>query len=702
MKPLVGVGSLLAAFNVMAAEERKPEEDVSSLPRVIVQGTAIRDLSLDEPAKSGSRLNLTPWETPASVEIIQGDAIRARGDSTFVEAVSRATGITNVASPGTGNALAARGFSGHTAVMQLYDGTRFFAAASTLTFPFDTWSIDRVEILHGPASVLYGEGSLGGAINVIPKKPSREANQQLRVSAGENDTYRVGLGAGGPLGERFSYRGDVSYRKTNSWFENGTSENIAVSGALRWDLLDNLSMTLVHDYGDQEPAPYFGIPLINNQLNEAWLERNFNFGDSLMKWRDNLTRLNVEWRIADGVRLSNDTYYLSSDRHWRNAEAYSYSAATGRINRTDFLEIYHDQVQRGNRTSLAVTHSLFGMENDFAVGFDYNKVRFRGPSNSPFLGSDSIDPNAFVPGNFASPSPTRLIYEANTEQYSLFAENRLKVTDRLALVGGLRYDDMHIDRDQFFDANSFEKSYTPVSWRVGTVFDLSDNFVLFGQYATNSEHLGTLITSSIAQAPFRLTRGEMYEVGVKHSFGGGRGQWTLTAYDLTKYDILSRDPDNVNVQQQIGARSSRGLELAAAMSLGAGWAINANAAILEARFDDFKEVVGGGLISRDGNTPPGVPEQTANLYVSWNFLSNWQAGAGWRYVGERYSDNANQFKAKEYNVADFNVSWLATEQLSLQMRLDNAFDKTYVTSTSRTQWRIERPRTLELTMDYQF
>ncbi|MDY6947909.1 MAG: Plug domain-containing protein, partial [Pseudomonadota bacterium] len=138
----LGAGLLLASLQAAGAEP-----DSGTMRRIRVEESAIDQVGLDQPASSASRLNLTPLETPASVEVISGAAIVARGDTNFVDAVSRATGITNVSSPGTGNALAARGFSGHTSVMQLYDGNRFFAAAGTLTFPFDTWSIDRIEIL---------------------------------------------------------------------------------------------------------------------------------------------------------------------------------------------------------------------------------------------------------------------------------------------------------------------------------------------------------------------------------------------------------------------------------------------------------------------------------------------------------------------------------------------------------------------------
>ncbi len=149
------------------------QQATTSLPPVQVEAGARTALSLAEPTQTGSRLGLTPLETPASIEVLTGDTIRARGDVSVIDAATRATGITGAPAPGNGGtSMAARGFSGHGSVMQLFDGTRLFAGAGTVTFPFDTWSVDRIEVLRGAASVMYGEGAIGGAINVVPKRPS--------------------------------------------------------------------------------------------------------------------------------------------------------------------------------------------------------------------------------------------------------------------------------------------------------------------------------------------------------------------------------------------------------------------------------------------------------------------------------------------------------------------------------------------------
>ena len=137
---------------------------------------------------TGSRLDLTVLETPATVDIIDGDAIRARIDTNVLDAATRSAGFTNEANPGNGSSsIAARGFNGQGAVTKLYDGTNYYNAASTVTFPFDTWSVERVEVLKGPSSVLYGEGGIGGAINVIPRAPQREQSGDVRLILGEDE-----------------------------------------------------------------------------------------------------------------------------------------------------------------------------------------------------------------------------------------------------------------------------------------------------------------------------------------------------------------------------------------------------------------------------------------------------------------------------------------------------------------------------------
>ena len=174
---------------------------------------------------TGSRLNLTVLETPATVDIIDGDAIRARIDTSVIERSREAPGSRTRRNPGNGgSSIAARGFNGQGSVTKLYDGVNYYTAAGAVTFPFDTWGVERIEVLKGPASVLYGEGGIGGAINIVPRKPERERSGETRVLLGEDSTAFVGLDFTGPLSDSVSYRVDYSNSQSDNWMVNGDSE----------------------------------------------------------------------------------------------------------------------------------------------------------------------------------------------------------------------------------------------------------------------------------------------------------------------------------------------------------------------------------------------------------------------------------------------------------------------------------------------
>lgn len=696
----------LAALSMAGAQMVAADETL--LKPVRVKGEDVRsDLNLKQPDSGGSRLQLTPLETPASIEVISGDTIRERGDHNVIDAITRAVGFSDSASPGNGGtAVTARGFSGHGSVMQLYDGSRLYVGSGTVTFPFDTWSVERIEVLHGPASVLYGEGAVGGAVNIVPKKPSRETAFEGRIAYGSNDTRRAAFGATGALGETVAARFDISHNASNGWLDkNGDSENLMVAGALRWDITPALALTLAYDEGHQQPVRYQGVPLRDGHLDSSLKDSNFNVEDSVLDYRDKWTRLNLVWAPNEKFSLTNEIYRLQSNRHWRNAESYAFQPS-GLVRRSSFLEILHDQEQIGNRFNAVFSHSIFGYENRVSAGFDINHVDFKHTNNSPYTEGPTpslVDPYAPTPGYFSSIIPTTARFKSDTDQHSLFFEDRFKLNERLALVAGARYDSARMDRkDLITPAAGFDKNFYTASWRLGAVYNINPDFVVYGQYATGSDPLGALITTSAAQADFDLSTAKQWEIGLKQSLAGGRGEWTLAYYDIVKKKLLSRDPDNPGVDVQVGQRSARGVEAALSFDLGAGWRVDANVAALRARFDDFQESVSGVLVSRDGNVPNGIPERTANLWLTYAFAPDWKADAGARYIGKRYSNTANTISVDSYTVVDAGLHWQTTAHIGTALRVYNLTDRIYTTSSNSTQWLLAQPRTYELAVDFRF
>ena len=195
-------------------------------------------------------------------------------------------------------------------------------------------------------------------------------------------------------------------------------------------------MDAVADYGDRSPSRYFGTPLINGQLNEALRFNNYNVTDSNIRYKDSWNQLKTEWEVADGITVHNNLYYLNSQRHWHDVENYAFNPKTGLIDRSSYIEIFHDQQQIGDRMDATFRGHVLGMANEFVAGFDVNRIDFKSTGNSPFGGASSVNALAFDPGYFLSPNATVPSFSSVTNQYALFAEDRLSLTDQWSLIAG--------------------------------------------------------------------------------------------------------------------------------------------------------------------------------------------------------------------------------------------------------------------------
>jgi len=680
---------------------------VLALPSTAVTDT--RDdqhVDLATPTQAGSRLNLSALETPASTSSITAEQIQQRNNLTVQDAVTRSPGITFVGSPGDGGTgLSARGFTGQGSVMTLFDGARLYTGAGTQTFPVDPWMVERIDVIRGPASVLYGEGATGAVINVIPKKPvTGDIHNHLRLGYGSWDRQQLGLDSGGSLSERLSYRLTLNQQAGNGWVDRTESRSLALSAALRFDASDDLSFTLAHERGDAQPANYYGTPLIDGHYRSSLRKKNYNIQNDVQRYHDEWTRLTTDWAINDQLSASNQLYYIKSRRHWRNAEDYSWDADRGQLLRQSYLQIKHNQEQIGDRQTFTFDHSLFGLASRTLVGAEYNKVRFNVDSNAPYndVGGDYIDPWQPAPGGFHSDSPTRPQTLSTTHTFALFAENRLQLTERLSLVTGVRRDQNHIDRDNLTNNTRSDRSLQGGNWRAGLVFAATDNLSLYGQYSTSEDGVNNLISLSPTQMNYDLTESKQTELGLKQRFWEGRGEWTLAAFHIVKKKLLVDDP-LTHEKQQAGQQTSDGLEATLELALPQQWQVSANASLLRARYDDFDETAGGVPQDRSGNRPANVPRRTANLWLTKGFGQQVEAGIGARYVDERYADTANTQRAPGYTVVDANIGWQVLPDVRLGLQVNNLFDREYVASAfSGTQWIMGVPRSYFATVDYSF
>jgi len=700
-------GVILAVAAAPATAQVADTQDAESSTILVVGQKEKTGLTV--PNATGSRLNLTPLETPATITAIDGDTIRARGDQSIVEATTRAPGITSVANLGNGGTgLAARGFSGQGSVLQLIDGVRLFPAAGTITFPTDPWMVERIDVLSGPASVLYGQGALGGAVNVVMRQPNLDRTEiEGEIGYGAQDSIRAAAGIGGPVGQTLAYRVDGSWRRSDGYVDRGHSRSLALSGTLRWTPVPTLAITLRGDHGDQRPMRYFGTPLIDGRLDARNREANYNVSDARLRFRDNRGTLQIDWTPSQTLTFSNIAYRLTSDRFWRNLESYAWvapaGAGAGTIRRSDNYGIRHDQTQWGDQGSMTLKTPIAGsIGNALVLGFDANLVKFTHENN---FGSDpqndTVDPFAVNPGLFLDTQGIAPRYRTRTDEFAVFAEDRVTLGAGLSIVGGLRYEEDRVRRWSIAypggnraETFAFDRTFRNTTWRVGTVWQPLPTVSLYAQYATGVDPLGTLTTATTGQVAFSNARGDQVEAGVKAVFLDGRGTATLAAYRIVKKGLLAQRTLSSPVEQ-VGQRSANGIEAAVTLDLPHGFGIEANGSVLNARFDDF---LSGGT-SFDGRTPPNVPETMTNLWLRWDATRRLQARTGLRYVGRRFSDNANRFRIPGYAAIDATISYALTDRVAVDLRGYNLLDKAYaITSYGDEQWILGRPRSLDVAL----
>ncbi len=695
-------GSCLLPIQVCAEDQNEKR----SMELVEVTGRAVptRGLSLDSENGAASRLGTRIMDLPASVSIVSKDAIAVKGDFSALSAVTRATGFASSASPGNGgSSTSVRGFNGHGSVVNTYDGTRLYVGAGTVSFPADTWTVERIEVLRGPGSVINGVGAIGATVNYVPKKPRFEPiRNEVAVTFGSFDLQRYAVGSGGQLDENFAYRLDAVYHTTDGYVDRADEERRAVTGALLWSVSDDLQLTLSVDWADTDAAPYWGTPLVGGEVPNNIRENNYNVRDGLVEYEDTWPRLRVDWQINEMVRLRSDTYYLDADRHWRNAESYTYVEATGQVDREFYLEILHEQEQIGTRNDLLFNFNAAGMDSRVSVGMEINQIDFSHINNSPYSGLTSVDLRNPDPGTWAEGvvDETTPDYDTDTLQYAVFVDGVLEVNENWQLAAGIRYDEIDYERDDRARSNgqaagNIDTDFSGTSWRLGAVYKPNQDSSLYVQYSTAVDAIQSLLTAT--NPDLDLADGEQWEVGFKQQLLDGQLQYTVALYDITKSDLISADPGGV--QRQIGEQSSRGVEFELYWRPLEVLSVELNMALVDPEYDEF--VSRGSDFS--GNTPRGVPEETANLWLTWQPLAAWSIAGGARYVGERFLNDANTARLPDYTVYDATLQWQASESLNFALRGKNLSDTDdFVLAPYGDQWILGDGRSVEVGVNFAF
>ena len=674
-------------------------------------------LDLDTPIESGSRLNLSARENPASVSVADRKTMERIGARNFQDAANALPGVNASAPPGWGGYVSYRGFNG-AQISQLFNGINLQYGGAAR--PVGAWIYDRVELLGGPSSFLNGSGAVGGSLNVITKLANREEDTfEGRMSYGRYDTWETAVGFNKALnsgdGPRHYARLDYSRTSSNGYIdrqENGAG-NLAFS--LLSDINDRLSHTLAIEYlEEKEDSPYWGTPVLQPLTGKLQIDKhnrfnNYNVEDGRYEQRTRWIRSITDYQLDDNTQLRNTFYHYDGQRDYRNLEVYRYNSDNSAIARSGGYRQRHDQEVNGDRIELTHQAQLFGLASDWALGVDYNTNQ---QTNYPLSKGafDTIDPDGFEPGHFLDipgmDAPRSKGRSTWTDTSSAFVENRTRLTEQLALITALRYD--HIDFEVVDHAAQarLDKRWDAITGRLGLVYDLTSNVSLYTQYSTSAEPPGgTLTSASIAQvSDFDLSTGRQFEVGSKFDFLDGRGSATAAAYRIVRKNISVPSSTVPNTTEQAGQQTSTGIELAASFKITPKLLAAGNFSWVRAEYDEFNETIVGVVFSRKGKNPVNIPDRVANLWLTYDVAPDWQLGADVRYVSSVYANTANTTWVPSYTVYGLSMTHDLDKHVQVSARLRNLTDEVYARfiHQSNTQYYVGEPRSLEVAVQWKY
>jgi iron complex outermembrane receptor protein len=698
--------------------------------------TAQTPLNTNVVATSASRLGLTVRETPASVEVVSQPTMREQGYRTTTETAQGAVGVLSGDAAGAPAGFSMRGFT-YGGVNVLYNGI-WIGPQDITSRIMDTASLDRVEFLKGPSSLMSGLDAIGGSVNYVTRQPtSGPIKNELDTSIDSLGTYRTHFGSGGSTAvPGLDYRIDIGQSKVASFIDGDYQNLTNFSAQVNYRLTAAFKVFAAIEYKQDEGHAYWGTPLVPTSfagpfaksgvvsgtavnafdgtilgpltVDSRALTTNYNVPDNSVGAHELWLRGGFEWALSNDVTVKNQVYDYGAQRHWLDSETYAFDLATSTIDRDRFF-VTHNQHVTGDNTDVLWNSSFFGMENRLAAQLQVsrNDITFAQEGNPNVFPADTVSVLNPDPGFYGVQEPN--IRNSRLDTLAGSIEDRLKLTPTLALIGGVRVDDFSLTRDgSNFDGSipagqPFTKTWTPVSYRAAYTFEPVRGLTFYSMYATAFDPAAAGIFSLTPGTLLELTSSRIYETGVKQLFWGGKAEWTFAAYDISRHNVFVQINDTTSALA--GEIRTKGIELAGAVQPLDNVKIWGNVAVTQARYVDFD------FEGLSGNTPSNVAPLIINAGASYRF-NNWrwpvEIGGSVRHVGNRYlfEDDATTMLA--YTTADLfafvdiagrDLPWSSVDKMRVTFRVRNLTNAVYAAWSDPglpDQVLLGAPRTYEL------
>lgn len=658
--------------------EKEPGETL-----VVVGQASAKGVQSYQPLTSvtGTRTETSLLNVPQAIDVVPQQVLTDQAVSSLDEALYNVSGITQANTlGGTQDAVMKRGFGDNRDGSILRDGVRSVQARNF------TPTTERVEVLKGPASMLYGMGEPGGMINMITKKP--QLQQRTHVE-GWGSSFKGGggqLDVTGPLGTSgFAYRMIVDHDETDYWRNFGRNRQTVIAPSLMW-YGESTTVRVAYEHMEYL-VPFDRGTIIDSRTGKPVnTPRDRRFDESY-----NATRGD-----QDSVTLQVDQILNES---WKSSLTYAYSRNSYSDNQARALALDPETgvlSRQADSTAHAVSHAnavqltLNGdvdwgsINHQMLFGFDFEDNRtyrgdmIRGKRNSDF---NIYDPVYGLMPTSNAVSAKDSDQRENLTSYGWFMQDSVQLTDKWLVMGGLRYDafDVFAGKGRPFVTNT-DSSDGKLVPRAGVVYKLTPYVSLYSS-CTESFKPNSSIASQIGSLP--PEQGKAWEVGSKVELPNGV-TGTLALFDITKRNVMvSELVDGETVTRTAGRVRSQGVELDVAGNITDSLSMIGSYAYTDARVVDDPD--------NKGKEMTNVARHTASLFLTQDLGSpglysgdNVRIGAGARYVGRRPGDAANSFSLDNYTVADAFAAYTMPVQgyrVKWQLNVKNLFDKTYYPSS---------------------
>ncbi len=616
---------------------------------------------------------------PQVVSVIGRDQIEERNVQSVDEATRYSAGVLGQKF-GANNRLDwfnIRGFPAETDGLFL-DGLGLFSTAFA-SWRIDPVTLDRIEVLRGPASVLYGGTSPGGIVNLVSKRPSTDPGGEIEVGVNEWGQGYTSLDATGPLDadKVWSYRLDAKIFGGDNFADEGDTFEGVVAPSINWSPDADTSFTLYGYYqrddsnntpgflpyvGTVEPAPYGRISrkLFTSSLDVDEFER-----DQAMIGYEFEHRFDETFTVRQNARYA----HLDSTYQVVYGFGYAFGGAPTEIGRLNFRTtpeadtVTIDTQGEARFETGPVSHVAI-------AGVDYRW--FRIDDDQAFSFGTNLD--VLDPDYDAVQPPVGAPYIDNKQtlnQTGLYLQDQM-TWDKLVVTLNARYDFLDTELDNRLPGGlDNDGDEGQLSGRAGAAYLFDNGITPYVSYSTFFTPV--LGVDADTGKPFEAGDGEQIEGGVKWEPQSFDGTFTASLFDIKRRNVLTRDVVGGRpfVDVQTGEIRSRGVELEANLNLGYGFSL------LGAYTDMDLEVTESSGLDL-GKVPPATPEEFASLWLGYEVQSGaakgLKLGAGVRHVGKSYADRANDFEVPDYTLVDAAVSY-ETDSWRATVAADNLFDK---------------------------